>query len=248
MIIFDEVTYAELIIQNGCSQRNVLIDFKILAKYFIHYKHKTDQETREEMLNILKDSQTFIPINYLVLKIDKAISFAKTENLKVMNPIIIYKEEIDVVNNITDESLRDLAIVYLFLSKWSNDEKGFFIKEADVKKLLGKQSLRNKDLQIKNKLLEDIEFIKFIDTRTKELIKVLITKDDGEEAFRITDFRHPVLHYRQYMGEKIKQCENCKCLIKMTSSNNKYCKDCKKTIKNLQTNQSKQRAKTNKSL
>lgn len=248
MIIFDEVTYAKLIIQNGCSQRNVLVDFKILAKYFIHCKHKTDQETREEMLNILKDSQTFIPINYLVLKIDKAISFAKTENLKVMNPIIIYKEEIDVVNNITDESLRDLAIVYLFLSKWSNDEKGFFIKEADVKKLLGKQSLRNKDLQIKNKLLEDIEFIKFVDTRTKELIKVLITKDDGEEAFRITDFRHPVLHYRQYMGEKIKQCENCKCLIKMTSSNNKYCKDCKKTIKNLQTNQSKQRAKTNKSL
>lgn len=248
MIIFDEVLYAELIMLNGCSQRNVLVDFKILAKYFIHYKHKTDQETRDEMLKILKDSQTFIPINYLVLKIDKAISFAKTEKLKVMNAITIYKEEIDIINNTIEESLRDLAIVYLFLSKWSNDDKGFFVKEADVKKLMEKQSLRNRDLQIKNKSLEDSGFIKFVDTRTKELIKVLITKEDGEEAFKITDFRHPVLHYRQYLGEKIKKCENCGCLIKMTSSNNKYCRNCKKVIKNLQTNQSKQKNKTNKSL
>ena len=121
MIIFDEILYAEQIIRNGCSQRNVLVDFKILAKYFLYYKQKTEQETREEMLNVLKDSQIFIPINYLVLKIDKAISFAKTESLKVMNAVSIYEEEVNIINNTIPEELRNLAIVYLFLSKWSNE-------------------------------------------------------------------------------------------------------------------------------
>ena len=126
MIIFDEIKYAEGILKNGCSKRNVLVDFKILSKFLLYYKNKTEQETREEMLSILKDSQTFIPINYLLLKIDKAISFAKTECcLKTMKPILMYKEEIDVVNGL-DENLRELALVYLFLSKWTNNEKGFF--------------------------------------------------------------------------------------------------------------------------
>ena len=35
MIIFDEVDYAEAIIRNGCSKRNVLLDFNILAKYYM---------------------------------------------------------------------------------------------------------------------------------------------------------------------------------------------------------------------
>ena len=37
MIIFDEVEYAKSVLRNGCSKRNVLVDFKILAKYFLYY-------------------------------------------------------------------------------------------------------------------------------------------------------------------------------------------------------------------
>ena len=244
MIIFDEVKYAQDILKKGCSKRNVLVDFKILAKYFLYYEKKTEQETREAMLSVLKDSQTFIPINYLVLKIDKAISFAKTECcLKTMEPIKIYKEEIDFINSL-EENVRDLAVVYLFLVKWTNNEKGFFAKESDIKKLLGKQSLRNRDLQIMNKLLEDLGFIKFVDTRTKELIKVLNIAYSGEEIFEISDFKHPTLHYRRYVGDKIGSCEKCGCLIKMTTSNNKYCSDCRKIVKNEQTKHSKNKNKS----
>lgn len=240
MIIFDEVEYAKSVLRNGCSKRNVLVDFKILAKYFLYYEEKTEQEAKELMLEALKDSQTFIPINYLVLKIDRAISFAKTENIKTMSPVTIYKEEIDVIENLPEES-RNLAFVYLFLSKWTKDAKGFFAKEADIKKLLGTSTLRNRDLQITNKTLEDEKFIKFVDTRTKELIKVLVTKDGGEEIFKVSDFRHPILHYRKYVGDKIGECQECGCLIKMTTSNNKYCVDCRKLVKNKQTNSSKQK-------
>lgn len=245
MIIFDEIDYAESILRNGCSKRNVLVDFKILAKYFLYHKNKTEQETRELMLEALKDSQTFIPINYLILKIDKAIIFAKTEKLKTMEPVTVYKEELDCINKLPEE-IQNLAFVYLFLSKWAQDEKGFFIKESDIKKLLGLSNIRNKDLQIMNKTLEDNKFIKFVDTRTKELIKVLINGVVGEEALKISDFNNPVLHYREYVGDKIGKCQECGCLIKMTTSNNKYCKDCRRLVKNKQTNNSKQ--KKNKSL
>lgn len=238
MIIFDEISYARNIIRNGCSKRNVLVDFKILAKYYLFYENKTDQETKEAMLAVLKNSQTFIPINYLILKIDKAISYAKTEQIKTTEEIPIFKEELEVIKALPTE-VQDMAFIYLFLSKWSKDEKGFFVKEADIKKLMGKQSIRNRDLQIMNKTLEDAGFIKFVDTRTKELIKVLAKQDNGLGVFSILDFEHPILYFKKYLGEKIGNCLECDCLIKITSSNNKYCKNCKRLVKNRQTKKSK---------
>lgn len=241
MIIFDEVNYAENILRNGCSKRNVLIDFKILAKYFLYYKHNSIQETKEKMLEVLKNSETFIPINYIVLKIDKAIQYAQTEQLKRIEPVSIYKEEIDFIQQLSKD-VQDIAFIYLFLSKWTKDPKGFFVKESDIKKLLG-ITIRNKDLQIMNKTLEDSDFLKFKDTRTKELIKVLITKNDGEEIFQITDFTHPLLHYKQYLGEKIINCVDCNCLVKAKSNRQKYCKSCANRVKLSQINKSKKRKK-----
>ena len=57
MIIFDEVKYAENIMRNGCSKKYILVDFKILAKYFLQYKNYTEEKTLEEMLVILREKQ-----------------------------------------------------------------------------------------------------------------------------------------------------------------------------------------------
>ena len=64
MIIFDEVDYAEAIIRNGCSKRNVLLDFNILAKYYMYYIGLSEQGTKEKMLDVLKNSDIYIPISY----------------------------------------------------------------------------------------------------------------------------------------------------------------------------------------
>ena len=92
MIIFDEVDYAEAIIRNGCSRMNVLLDFNILAKYYMYYIGLSEQGTKEKMLDVLKNSDIYIPISYLLLKIDRAINFAKTETLRTMDAIPVYKE------------------------------------------------------------------------------------------------------------------------------------------------------------
>lgn len=240
MIIFDEVDYAEAIIRNGCSKRNVLLDFKILAKYYLYYIGLSEQGTKEKMLGILKNSDIYIPISYLIPKIDKAIIFASTEKLRTMEPVTVYKEEIEDILDLPYES-QDLAFEYLFLSKWTTDEKGFFLSQADAKKLLGSSSMRNSKLQSINYILENEKYIKFIDTKTKELIKVLRKLDSGEEAFQVTDFNHPVLHFKRYLGEKIINCEICDCLVKPRGNKQKYCKDCAKTQKLKQTNESKTR-------
>ena len=240
MIIFDEVNYAEAIIRNGCSKRNVLLDFNILAKYYLYHLNLSEQEVREKMLGVLKDSDIYIPISYLIPKIDRAIKFAKNETLKTLDAIPIYKEELDVIQNLPKE-VQDLAFEYLFLSKWSNDEKGFFLNQADAKRLLGNLSMRNNKLQSLNYILEKEGYIKFIDTKTKELIKVLKKMDNGEEVFKITDFNHPTLHFRQYLGERIVVCNICGCLVKPRGNKQKYCKDCARVQKLKQTNDSKKR-------
>ena len=114
MIIFDEVDYAEAIIRNGCSKRNVLLDFNILAKYYMYYIGLSEQGTKEKMLDVLKNSDIYIPISYLLLKIDRAINFAKTETLRTMDAIPVYKEEIEIINKLPEE-VRELAFEYLFL-------------------------------------------------------------------------------------------------------------------------------------
>ena len=240
MIIFDEVDYAEAIIRNGCSKRNVLLDFNILAKYYMYYIGLSEQGTKEKMLDVLKNSDIYIPISYLLLKIDRAINFAKTETLRTMDAIPVYKEEIEIINKLPKE-VRELAFEYLFLSKWSKNEKGFYLNQADAKKLLGITTMRNSKLQALNYILEQEKYIKFVDTKTKELIKVLGKIDNGEEILLITDFNHPTLHYKQYMGEKIINCDICKCLVKPRGNKQKYCKDCAKIQKLKQTNHSKMR-------
>lgn len=240
MIVFDEVDYAESVIRNGCSKRNVLLDFNILAKYFLYYIGLTEQDTKEKMLNILKNSDIYIPISYLIPKIDKAIGFAKTENLRTMDAISIFEEEINIIQELPEE-VQDLAFEYLFLSKWSSDEKGFFLSQADAKKLLGKPSMRNNQLQSLNYILEKEKYIKFVDTKTKELIKVLKKQDDGKEIIRIEDFNHPTLYYRRYLGDRIINCEICNCLVKPRGNKQKYCKDCARVQKLKQTNISKMR-------
>ncbi len=240
MIIFDEVDYAEAVIRNGCSKRNVLLDFNILAKYYLYYIGLSEQGTKEKMLDVLKNSDIYIPISYLLPKIDKAISFAKNEKLRTMEAIPIYKEELDEIEKLPVE-VQELAFEYLFLSKWSNDEKGFYLTQADAKRLLGTSTLRNNKLQSLNYILEKEKYIKFVDTRTKELIKVLKKSDNGIEALQITDFNHPVLYYKRYLGERIINCSVCGCLVKARSNKQKYCKDCSRIQKLKQTNASKMR-------
>lgn len=240
MIVFDEVDYAEAVIRNGCSKRNVLLDFNILAKYFLYYIGLTEQDTKEKMLDILKNSDIYIPISYLIPKIDKAIGFAKTESLRTMDSVSIYQEEINIIQQLPEEA-QDLAFEYLFLSKWSSDEKGFFLSQADAKKLLGKPSMRNSQLQSLNYILEKEKYIKFVDTKTKELIKVLGKQDEGLEVIRIEDFNHPTLYYRRYLGDRIINCEICNCLVKPRGNKQKYCKNCARVQKLKQTNNSKLR-------
>jgi hypothetical protein len=102
--------------------------------------------------------------------------------------------------------------------------------------------MRNDKLQMLNYILEKEGFIKFVDTKTKELIKVLKKKDNGTKVIEVEDFYHPTLYYRRYLGEKIINCEICNCLVKPRSNKQKYCKDCAKTQKLKQTMKSKRKS------
>lgn len=158
MIIFDEVKYAENIIKNGCSRKYVLVDFKILAKYFLLHKGYSEEQTRESMLSILKDGQSIIPLNYLPQKIDLSMKYAKTESLKTSSPIEITEGELEKINSLPDE-LKELAFVYLFLWKWNKNTE-FFIDKSDLKKMLKLSGIANYKLDILDGNLEKLRLYK----------------------------------------------------------------------------------------
>lgn len=158
MIIFDEVKYAENIIKNGCSRKYVLVDFKILAKYFLIYKGYSEEQTREKMLAVLKDGQNIIPLNYLPQKIDLSMKYAKTEELKTSTPVKITRQELDKIDILPDD-LKELAFIYLFLWKWNSNTE-FFIDKSDLKKMLKLSGIANYKLDILDGNLERLRLYK----------------------------------------------------------------------------------------
>lgn len=230
MIIFDEVQYAENIIRNGCSKKYILVDFKILAKYFLLHMGYSDDKTREQMLQILKDGQSIIPLNYLPQKIDLSIKYAKTEKLKTSLPINITQTELDRIQNLP-EHLRELAFIYLFFTKWNKDDDGFFIEKSDLKKLLKSTSITNSKLNIMDGELERLKVIDFIDYRRKEKVKSTIIEDKSQNIIEIKDFENALLYYRRYCGKKVIECVDCGSLVEVKGNRQKYCKCCAKKIK-----------------
>lgn len=245
MIIFDEIQYAESIIRNGCSRKYILVDFKILAKYFLLHKQYSEERTREEMLLILKDGQTLIPTNYLPQKIELSMKFAKTEELRCSSPVAITYTELETINNFP-EHLRELAFVYLFMSKWDNEKDGFFIEKSDLKRMLKSTSATNSKLNVLDGELERLKYIQFIDYCRKERIKVNNEDDGSDVAFLIEDFENVVLYYRRYCGKKVIECMDCGALIEIKSNSQKYCKCCARRNKVEQNKISRKKCKRGK--
>lgn len=230
MIIFDEVKYAENIIKNGCSRKYILVDFKILAKYFLQYKNYSEEKTMEEMLNLLKDCQSIIPINFLPLKIQASIKYAKNEVLRRSENIPITEKEIEIIDKLP-EHIRELAFIYLFLMKWNREEDGFFVDKSDIKKLLKQSNITNTKLNIYDGELERLGFVKFIDYRRKEKIVVNSIDKDTPISIYIEDFENAVLYYRKHQGKKVIECVDCKSLVEVRSNRQMYCKNCAKKHK-----------------
>ena len=242
MIIFDEVKYAENIMRNGCSKKYILVDFKILAKYFLQYKNYTEEKTLEEMLVILREKQSIIPINFLPSKIQASIKYAKNELLKESTAVPISNAEMEKIDELPDY-LRELAFIYLFLMKWNKENDGFFIDKSDLKKLLKKTNITNSKLNIYDGELERLGFINFIDYRRKEKIVVNILEDDAQILFNIEDFDNAILYYRKYHGKNVIDCVDCNSLVEVRGNRQKYCKECAKRHKLEQVRNSKQRHK-----
>lgn len=230
MIIFDEVKYAENIIQNGCSKKYILVDFKILAKYFLQYKKYSEEKTMEEMLNLLKNRQSIIPINFLPLKIQASIKYAKNESLKKSEAIIVTAGELEEIDKLP-KHLKELAFIYLFLMKWNKENDGFFADKSDIKKLLKQTNITNTKLNIYDGELERLGFISFIDYRRKEKIVVKEIDENPIEKLNILDFENAVLYYRKYCGKKVIECIDCNSLVEVRSNRQKYCKVCAKKHK-----------------
>jgi len=237
-IVLNEKQMLGKSLNDGYIDKKTTKTIKLLAKHYFSIGQNNEQ--------VINSIENFMDKNYhnfniadwqnTIKRSVQYVSKYKSFDLLNINKVEIYKEELEIIKNIDNLRLEKLSFVLLVYSKiynqmnrnnsnWVNASlRDIF---SDTKMAIGK---KDQGLMI-NKLGEMglIETSKKVDCTN---IKILLTKNEGDITFEVTEFRDIVFYYLKWIGENIGVCEGEKCgrLIKNYNSR-KYCPECAKEIK-----------------
>ncbi|WP_342045970.1 hypothetical protein [Bacillus sp. OTU530] len=118
--IWDEIEYAKLVIQNGKNISNHMFkDVFLLAKYYHHVEKVDDDKLIKIRLEKLIRIERFpfdVRLKFKEL-IDGAISGSKKQLMKICHEIRITENEIELINNLPDNTTRKIAFTMLCMWK-----------------------------------------------------------------------------------------------------------------------------------
>jgi len=200
---------------------------KIIDAFMLkNYSHKYNSVTWEDMIegtvkNAIKNNKCLMQVN----------------------DVNITETEINYIKSLGNDKFQKLAFTYLVYAKILNQMNSLnsnwiggkyrneIFKDAHVKEL-GKDQLKTIHNMSKCNILK----------LSKDIANNSISVDnyideDSSIIWIIDDFRELGLQWMQYKGdESIKKCECCnkRFKLKTSNSNQKYCKECAKNIKNEQ--------------
>lgn len=243
---FKEKTYIKKILENGFSKKYLFYEMKLLVKYYKEQGY--DEETRKALLYQFceKHIEDFNKVIFYKT-INRALNFVKNneERLVEIDGISISKSEIDYIDKLDiNKNLKKLVFTLLVLTKLYR----LYLKEKDDK-IKNKEfyfggQKNYKNLTESSKVVFDRKSgIKNIhdlirELHNKDIVEITgngnikltfmyeIVDDNGKEIF-VRHYDTIGYYYDKYHGDnKIKECENCKTLIRVRSNRQKYCKSC----------------------
>lgn len=234
MIILNEKDYAEERLRNNDIGENPYITLVILSKYYYHkcgYKKKKIANLLFEFLQkaYLTDSMN---VSSWRDTIDKLANRAKNQQLYEISGVRITKSEINVIEDLENETLQRLVFTMLCIAKLNNiknpnnngwvntDTKELF----DYARITCRASKRDDYIgQLWEMRL--LEFPKRIDNLNVRV--TFINDEDTNEAMFISDFRELGYEYLLHNGENFIRCAECGILVRGNKAGTKrYCKDC----------------------
>lgn len=232
---------------------------ELMMKYYIQ-KGLDRDDLEEEIFNFI-NSHEDIYSNYdwwsefASKKINKAFSLIDNgtynANLFTLDKVEVYKEEIETINCLETDELRNLAFIMLVYAKINTmkrefkigrqiDEKGnlkereYWISNLDTDCITAIfTEAGSKRLALEPRMRELVEIIKhdMIEPRCgkNNNLKLLYVKDEGEVAFTIKDFSDDtvIFNYLLYCyPNAYTKCEKCGKYFKKQKKNQMYCFSC----------------------
>ena len=262
MLVFDEKEYAEKILHTK-SYNTVKSQGRercILVRYLTSLG-KSEEEIKKTLSLIPMSGGEYLSSRDKDIIYSKILSKANEFDFVTGIRIKIYKEELEVIEDIDDEVLRHLLFIYLVYYKWASNVKDlrFYSKKNDIMmvvennndlwKLAGLSKFRVADrYRMCNKLFEK-GLYRIDNFKAHNYIYLPFVKNTGELAFEISNYKNvlgEILLYEE--PEKYKRCAVCKTVIKKTRSPKKYCMDCAYTENLRKTREKKRGLKTKTSL
>lgn len=247
---YNELNYAENILENGFITKYIRYELKILAKYYKYndMKYKQIEEKLYEFCN--KYIPEFDEVKYFRL-INHVMNYVrkKTSKLIMIDNIPITKSEFSYIDNIDFQYHHKVFLFCLLvkfklnktLFQYGNDKEyvnNLFSHEDKKQRevFLMTQLPKNKfDLSDIIKDLYDAGILDVLDSGKLKLNFLDSIIDDDSPVFINVDtisIDKAGLFYDLILGDKrIKKCSECGIIMRVRAYYHKYCKDCAYKIK-----------------
>ncbi|MEX0594982.1 MAG: hypothetical protein WD512_00670 [Candidatus Paceibacterota bacterium] len=247
---YKEVEYVESLLNKKATDRSIGNDLKILAKYY-KSQRKPPKEPEELLYKYCntKGKSWFKEVIHFKL-VDAAVNHSrKKENIIVnVDSVSVTKNEINYINSMDLDKL-EKKILFAFivtdklkkekmrlkgLQTDKNKENHYFGgAEFTYRTMLDSlqekitRTFKEKGIHTTIKKFNEMGLTRTARKSSVELLFIDDIEEDSEVAVEVLDFDKIGLYYDYYIGdEKIKKCEKCEVLIKVSGNRTKYCKDC----------------------
>ena len=257
MLVFDEKKYAEKVFKNkeyftGRSQGK---ERGILVRY-LSSLGKSEKEIIQELMKIPIQGGEYLTEEQKKSIFSKILSKANDYEFITGKEVHIYKEEIDILRQVKNESARDLLFIMLVYYKWATEIEylKFFSKKNNIlmvvennKELWKFANVSKLSLSKRYELCNTLYLsglYKIDNFKEHNYIYLPFVKGKGEIALIIKDFEGALDEFHFYEGVKgYMRCNKCNKAIKATSNSRKYCYDCAKEVNIAKTIERKRRLK-----
>lgn len=262
MICFDRVVEAKGILKAGISDTSIRArsELRTAAWYLINRTTYTTKQIESRLRNASENYFRGMPEDYITSSISDIISSVKKESsTEVSNdiqPITIYKEELDKIAELNHDDTERLAFVFLCVAKMIPYEQIYecnsqlyqlawqYKYDTETKSVVGRQGTRrvggNEPTKRVNRLCKagivryftriNMPYQQVKDRPTASAtFSVPILQTEGDVAFVIDkpSKESLVLYYDRYKGYGgIVTCERCGRPVLRTGRRHKYCSDC----------------------
>jgi len=230
MIIFDELKYAENLLEREFNGFIRWRDLLILAKYY-RSLGKVGIQLEKSILDFCTNKVKGFNEVRNDSKIQSAIRKSKKQPLKISDYVVITKKEIERIRSINDYKIEKILFLMLVVCKinhpkdyvgthYLNQNFSYLVKLANVYMTKNERNSLKYFLHQKG-FLDCPEPNRFNVTYGKESFIILYVDNKSEEYLRVVDFDNIVKYYKPV-------CEKCGEIIEKNSNRQKMCENCQK--------------------